>query len=567
MQKQAVQVLSGLALYAGLGAGVLPGCRTESEPIETMAASAEEQSHPGLDREGRRRWRMGAFEIGVEVCNEAGDCEWQTGSLLESCEDVGDGLRSLEEVGESESPVVIRVIDACTNAGKPIDAALDSLAERTGLRPAEALALAELWYDAVLSPSGSQPRCGDILAALGGVGDRLQSTAAQTSGADITVRDGKLLGVPRRLLPVVASLGAIGEPAGGLPGERGLAGFWMLAAGMLGARAECGTYNRDHAVSIDYDATLALDISGPQKPMLLQKPKLWMPFATGTSHQCTQGNNGSTSHTGSTTLHALDLDTSNAADEEIRSALAGKVAYVKTGCVVGNTSCGGGFGNHVRLAHGGNYYTMYGHLKSTSVVVGDKVGRGVLLGYDGTTGLSDGDHLHFALHNGDAAAAAVAPTVSSIIRAKDGINGSYADIASGSFVCGIPGGHYYYSDNVCSKVYDTLGTAKQITSNIDYLGELCAVGDVDYFYFGGKAGPFTATVKSTSESITDCSCAILNDQGVELPLGGAEGYARNDNYNGSEGCSCSLTNATSAKHYLKIYSQMPGAYLMKKTLP
>lgn len=42
---------------------------------------------------------------------------------------------------------------------------------------------------------------------------------------------------------------------------------------------------------------------------------------------------------------------------------------------------------------------------------------------------------------------------------------------------------------------------------------------------------------------------------------------RNDAYNGTEACACSLTNASTSTYYLKVYSQMPGAYTFDKALP
>jgi len=59
----------------------------------------------------------------------------------------------------------------------------------------------------------------------------------------------------------------------------------------------------------------------------------------------------------------------------------------------------GGYGNYVAINHGkigGNSYsTGYGHMSKFAVHKGQKVKRGQVIGYVGTTGLSTGCHLHF----------------------------------------------------------------------------------------------------------------------------------------------------------------------------
>lgn len=55
---------------------------------------------------------------------------------------------------------------------------------------------------------------------------------------------------------------------------------------------------------------------------------------------------------------------------------------------------GRGWGNYVRISHGGAY-TGYAHLSRISVRVGQQVSAGTVLGYSGCTGLCTGPHLHF----------------------------------------------------------------------------------------------------------------------------------------------------------------------------
>jgi len=63
--------------------------------------------------------------------------------------------------------------------------------------------------------------------------------------------------------------------------------------------------------------------------------------------------------------------------------------------LVGNTSSG--YGNYVVIAHAGGLDTLYGHLSTSLVKVGQAVTQGTVVGLEGSTGNSTGAHLHFEL--------------------------------------------------------------------------------------------------------------------------------------------------------------------------
>ena len=63
--------------------------------------------------------------------------------------------------------------------------------------------------------------------------------------------------------------------------------------------------------------------------------------------------------------------------------------------LVGSSSRG--YGNYVVIAHAGGLDTLYGHLSTALVNVGQTVTQGTVVGLEGSTGNSTGAHLHFEL--------------------------------------------------------------------------------------------------------------------------------------------------------------------------
>lgn len=77
---------------------------------------------------------------------------------------------------------------------------------------------------------------------------------------------------------------------------------------------------------------------------------------------------------------------------------AGKPAYAASNGVVVRADVYGGYGNCVIIDHGNGVKTLYAHLSSISVKVGDTLSAGDEIGRIGNTGASQGAHLHFEVH-------------------------------------------------------------------------------------------------------------------------------------------------------------------------
>jgi murein DD-endopeptidase MepM/ murein hydrolase activator NlpD len=57
-----------------------------------------------------------------------------------------------------------------------------------------------------------------------------------------------------------------------------------------------------------------------------------------------------------------------------------------------------GFGNHVEINHGYGYETLYGHMVRIKVRGGQRIKRGEVIGWVGSTGKSTGPHCHYEVH-------------------------------------------------------------------------------------------------------------------------------------------------------------------------
>ena len=119
-----------------------------------------------------------------------------------------------------------------------------------------------------------------------------------------------------------------------------------------------------------------------------------LPIASGKDVRVEQGWNSTFSHNGKNAYaydFGLDLGT------DVMAAAAGVVAFVHDG----ETACGGPHlldnANYVTIYHDDGSATLYAHLSTVAVKVGDTVAAGQVIARSGNTGYSQCiPHLHFA---------------------------------------------------------------------------------------------------------------------------------------------------------------------------
>ncbi len=88
----------------------------------------------------------------------------------------------------------------------------------------------------------------------------------------------------------------------------------------------------------------------------------------------------------------IDIAGAGVNGRPVQASNAGTVIFVKTSYVYNK-----GYGKYVIVDHGGGYTTLYGHMQSIAVQKGQKLRKGDVIGYVGSTGWSTGPHLHFEI--------------------------------------------------------------------------------------------------------------------------------------------------------------------------
>ena len=108
--------------------------------------------------------------------------------------------------------------------------------------------------------------------------------------------------------------------------------------------------------------------------------------------------------------------------------------------LIGRAQWVSGYGKYVEINHGNAVQTRYGHLSAMNVTPGQRINKGDILGYMGSTGRSTGSHLHYEVR---IAGEAINPTafLSPLNPADTNANALLASSQTDSKAAGGPAEH------------------------------------------------------------------------------------------------------------------------------
>lgn len=123
-----------------------------------------------------------------------------------------------------------------------------------------------------------------------------------------------------------------------------------------------------------------------------------LPFPNGTSYVCSQGNNGSASHTG---IPQYAFDFAMPVNSNVCASRGGVVSHVIENFTDYNNPSSCNDVNRVVVSHGDGTSALYLHITHNGALVseGETVVQGQVIAKSGSTGCSTGAHLHFMVMN------------------------------------------------------------------------------------------------------------------------------------------------------------------------
>ncbi|GAB3878748.1 hypothetical protein GCM10027612_03340 [Microbispora bryophytorum subsp. camponoti] len=171
-----------------------------------------------------------------------------------------------------------------------------------------------------------------------------------------------------------------------------------------------------------------------------------------------------------------------------------------------------GFGNLIKIDHGGGWFTYYAHLSLRSVSAGAHVTQGQKIGEVGNTskpGNNIAPHLHYEVRTSDTSYPA------NIQKAVfNGVTFGYPAQTVTSHNCGGASANPYTPQEVCGSGYSVIDSAALGTAGTVYL-----------LYNSGNGNNCVVTMKKTSLGTATATTAYLEVQGrSRVTDSGSYGY-------------------------------------------
>ena len=169
------------------------------------------------------------------------------------------------------------------------------------------------------------------------------------------------------------------------------AGFVALVAAAVAVTGGAGEQDARSAFVLEPEVRYVSELSSPSSVQRARPPGAPIPMRVAVSTPFIWPVEGPvTSRIGSDHPSGIDIGLSTDRNREIKASAAGTVSF-------SGGSSAEDYGFHIIIDHGGGVETLYAHLSQRVVQTGAIVQQGQLIGIGGSSGKSDGIHLHFEI--------------------------------------------------------------------------------------------------------------------------------------------------------------------------
>ncbi|MGP3918042.1 M23 family metallopeptidase [Nonomuraea sp. 10N515B] len=227
----------------------------------------------------------------------------------------------------------------------------------------------------------------------------------------------------------------------------------------------------------------------------LATPAFQLPFP------CGQSWTGNSSNSSAHRSYEIDFNRGSTADADLGDTVV--AAAAGTVVISAHQGSANGFGNLVKIDHGGGWQTFYAHLNVRSVSAGARVTQGQKVGTLGKTskpGNNISPHLHYEVRQGTGYPGNIRKAV------FNGVTFGYPNqTLTSKNACGGGGGggtNPHTPQEVCGSGYKVIDSAALGTAGTAYL-----------LYNTGNGNNCVATIKKTSLGTASAASAFLEVEG------------------------------------------------------